>query len=49
MGNSTHQEASLEYYSEALDRNVGACSIYTAKHLPLCFVMKLRRLHQSVY
>ena len=50
MGNSPiNEEASLDYYSEAVDRNVGACSIYTARHLPLCFVMKLRCRHHSIF
>lgn len=28
---------------------MGQCSIYTARHLPLCFIMKLRRRHHSIY
>ncbi len=50
MGNSSaHEDTSLDYYSEAVDRNVGVCSIYTAKHLLLFLVMKLRCRYQNIH
>lgn len=43
MGNRPiRDESSIEYYCDIDDRNVGRCSIYTAKHLPMCFIMKIK-------
>ena len=46
---SLSEQDSLEFYTTVNDHNVGECEVYSVKHLPMCYILKVKRRSSSIH